>query len=153
MISMEDRWDSKGRFYSYLDDTLSESYHYILLHKIDTVIVYFLHNVRGYTISRLATVNTIISWKDDFIDDIDMSSSWLTYLRFPSIQYSVASSLYLPIFVIILKSTAENMNAEQEEVYSILYVVDDLGRRESGKRLLEGTAYKLRVFFQYIHKC
>jgi hypothetical protein len=55
--------------------------------------------------------------------------------------------------VITLKSTAENMNCKQGEVYSILYVVDDLGRRHSGQRLLEGTAHKLRVLFHYIQKC
>ena len=81
--------------------------------------------------------------KSDLIDIIDMSSSWLTYLRFPSIQYSVASSLYLPIFVIILKSTAENINCKQGEVYSILSVADDLGKRHSGQRILEGRIFSL----------
>ena len=35
----------KWRFYSYLDDTLCESYHYRVSHKMDTVIVYFLRNI------------------------------------------------------------------------------------------------------------
>ena len=152
-FSMEGRWDSKGRFYSYLDDTRCESYHYIIFRKIDTLIVYFLHNVRVYTIPRLVIVNTIIPWKkNDFIDFIDVSSSWLIYLRFPSIQYSVASSLYWPVFVITLKSTAENINCKQG-VYSILSVADNLGRRHSVQKILECTAYKLRGLFDNLQKC
>jgi hypothetical protein len=45
--------------------------------------------------------------------------------------------------VITLKSTAENKNCKQG-VYLILTVADNLGRRHSGLRLLEGTAHKLR---------
>ena len=54
--------------------------------------------------------------------------------------------------MITLKSTAENINYKQG-VYLILTVADNLGRRHSGQRLLEGTAHKLRGLFDNLQKC
>jgi hypothetical protein len=54
--------------------------------------------------------------------------------------------------VITLKSTAEYINRKQG-VYSIHSVADNLGRRHSGQRLLEGTAHKLIVLFNNLQKC
>lgn len=85
--------------------------------------------------------------ESDFIDFTYVLSSCLTYLKLLFIQQSVTSSLYWPIFVTILKSTAENINHKHGETYKILLDADDLGRRQSGQRMLTGTSHKFRAFF------
>lgn len=52
-----------------------------------------------------------------------------------------------------LKSAGESTNSKHGENYSILSVADDLGRRHSCQKILDGTAHNFRVFFQYLRKC